>query len=181
MSDELPEDFNMGDLFNAPPPSWQEPDTILSYLVSTLVNGANVPLGITLFVNGTVLSGVLVSEREYLQSLTQTIQAQARQVMGELPEEELRVAESAFDFTDLTEDFYPEGPDDLDDAGMIQTLTYLHLKDPIIVSPQPSVSFGDGTFPLLRLRLSLVNGWMLGLSIPGSITFTSNNSGDIRH
>jgi hypothetical protein len=180
MSDQAPKNFDIGDLLNGPAP-WQEPDTILSYLISTLVNGTGVPLGVTLFVNGTVISGVLVSEREYLLTLTQMVQAQARQMLGDLPEEELQMAESAFDFTDLTEDIYPEDVDDFDHMEMIHTLTYLHLKDPIIVSPQPSVSFGDGTFPLLRLRLSLVSGWMLGMSIPGSITFTSTSSGDIRH
>lgn len=180
MSDQFPKNFDVGDLFNGVIP-WQEPDMILSYLVSTLVNGTGVPLGVTLFVNGSVISGVLISEREYLLNLTQMVQAQARQVLGDLPAEELQAAESAFDFTELTEDFYPDAADDFNDLDMMPSLAYLHLKDPIIVSPQPSVSFGDGTFPLLRLRLALVNGWMLGLSIPGNITFASTDSGDIRH
>ena len=98
--------------FDMPVPSddtsWMEPDFILSYLVSSLVNMAGAPLGITLLVKGTILTGTLVSEREYLTVLSEMLQTQIRRSLSGLSDEERKIAESAFDLTELVEDFYPD-------------------------------------------------------------------------
>lgn len=163
--------------------SWQEPDFVLSYLVSALVNLGGAPLGITLLVNGTVLTGTLVSEREYLQSLTNMLQSQIRSSLTGLSAEERKMAESAFDLTDLTEDFYPDPKEDEepneDEPGPGMTpINFIHLQDPVVVSPQPAIGFSEGLLPVMRIRLSMVNGWMLGTSVPG---FTDIPDDGIRH
>jgi hypothetical protein len=168
--------------------SWMEPDFVLSYLISALVNLAGAPLGITLLVKGTILTGTLVSEREYLTILSDMLQSQIRRTLSGLSEEERTVAESAFDLTDLLEDFYPdlgedENPEDEDEDfdSMIgvNPIYHLHLKDPIIISPQPAITFSDGVFPVMRIRIANIDGWMMGASIPGMMG--PGHSSDIRH
>jgi hypothetical protein len=167
--------------------SWMEPDFVLSYLVSALVNLAGAPLGMTLLVKGTILTGTLVSEREYLTILSDMLQSQIRRTLTGLSEEEREIAESAFDLTDLIEDFYPnmgdEGDDDeeddLDSMIGVNPIYHLHLKDPIIISPQPSITFSDGVFPVMRIRIANIDGWMMGASIPGMMGPGHGNN--IRH
>lgn len=161
---------------------WQEPDLVLTYLVSSLVNLAGTPLGITLMVKGVVITGTLMSEREYLSTLTQMLQSQVRRSLGALSAEEREMAEAAFDLTDLTEDFYPDTDDDPDEEDFemgMQMISHIHLKDPIVISPQPAIGFTDGIFPIMRIRLSNVDGWMLGTSMPGFGDMMDD--GGIRH
>jgi hypothetical protein len=180
--------------FDGPEPSenfsWMEPDFVLSYLVSALVNLAGAPLGITLLVKGTILTGTLVSEREYLTILSDMLQSQIRRTLSGLSEEERTIAESAFDLTDLMEDFYPdlgadkddeddEDDDDFDNMVGINPIYHLHLKDPIILSPQPAITFSDGVFPVMRIRIANIDGWMMGASIPGMMGGAGR--GDVRH
>ncbi len=172
--------------------SWMEPDFVLSYLVSALVNLAGAPLGMTLLVKGTILTGTLVGEREYLDILSDMLQSQIRRTLTGLTEEERTIAESAFDLTDLLEDFYPDmGDDDEDETDenegdenfesmiSVNPIYHLHLKDPVIISPQPSITFSDGAFPVMRIRIANIDGWMMGASIPGMIGPGHNS--DIRH
>ena len=170
--------------FDGPPDdfSWQEPDIILSYLVSSLVNMAGAPVGMTLLVKGSILSGTLISEREYLETLTEMLQAQIRRSLVGASDDERRAAEAAFDLTDFVEDFYPDNDEDDDEEDFpspgFAPLFHLHLKDPIVVSPQPSVGFSDGMFSVMRIRLSNIDGWMLGSSLPG---INPPNDQEIRH
>lgn len=163
--------------------SWQEPDYLLSYLVSTLVNLGGAPLGVTLLVNGSVLTGTLMSEREYLDILSEMLQAQVTQALGDLSKEEQDLAKSAFDLRDMIEDMYPDmdsvddDEDEMDEGPL--PILHIHLKDPAVISPQPTVSFAEGVFPVMRIRLANVDGWMLGTSIPG-MSFNGDN-GEIRH
>lgn len=184
----------MFDGFDGPESSenftWMEPDFVLSYLISALVNLAGAPLGITLLVKGTILTGTLVSEREYLTILSEMLQSQIRRTLSGLSEEERTIAESAFDLTDLLEDFYPSEDDDGEDnedgdeddfenVMGVNPIYHLHLKDPVIISPQPAITFSDGVFPVMRIRIANVDGWMMGASIPGMMGPGHNS--DIRH
>ena len=58
-------------------------------------------------------------------------------------------------------------------------IIHLHLKDPVIISPQPAITFSDGVFPIMRIRLAKVDGWMMGTSIPGKMGPSFNS--EIRH
>lgn len=162
--------------------AWNEPDFLLSYLVSSLVNLGGAPVGITLLIKGTVLSGTLMSEREYLDTLSNLMQQQVRDALASLPKQDREMAEEAFDFRDLAEDFYPDDDEDDEDSGP-EPLVFLHLRNPMVISPQPVVSFGSGLFPVMRIRLSSIDGWMLGASMPDDLDdfMSGNGSSDIRH
>lgn len=170
--------------FDTPPDdfSWQEPDIILSYLVSSLVNMAGAPVGITLLVKGTILTGTLISEREYLETLTDMLQGQIRRSLVGASEDERRAAEAAFDLTDFLEDFYPsmdeDDEDEEDGFPGFTPLFHLHLKDPVVISPQPAVGFTEGVFSVMRIRMTNIDGWMLGSSIPG---LPPHGGSEIRH
>lgn len=153
---------------------WQEPDFLLSYLVSSLVNLSGAPLGITLMVKGVVITGTLISERDYLSTLSRMLQTQIRRSLSGITEEERKMAESAFDLNDLTEDFYPTEGDEVDEVD-IHPIQYLHLRDPLIVSPQPSVGFTQGAFPVMRIRMTTIDGWILGTSLPGFPDFADDH------
>jgi hypothetical protein len=162
---------------------WQEPDFLLADIVSAMANKAGMQLGVTLIIKGTVLTGTLVSEREYLNMMTEMFTKQARAITPKPSKEDLKLIEEAFDFNALTEDYYPgedepydeeedgknPSPDDeededldLDDLSGLAPIRHLHLKDPAILSPQPSIMFSQGEASIMRIRLNSVDGWMLG-------------------
>lgn len=162
---------------------WNEPDFLLSYLISSLVNLGGAPIGITLMINGLVISGTLVSEREYLETLTTLMQEQVRDALAGLPKKDRDLAAQAFDFRDLTEDFYPDGSQEEPEDDGPEPLFFLHLRNPMVIAPQPAVSFSSGLFPVMRIRLAQINGWMLGASMPEDLDdFLPRNGGnDLKH
>jgi len=50
--------------------------------------------------------------------------------------------------------------DDLPPAPPL--LQHLHLKDPVWIYPNSTVRFGQSPLPVIRLRLTAVDGWMFG-------------------
>jgi len=181
-----------------PPDSgfWQEPDFLLSDLISMLVNRSGVQFGITLMVRGMVVSGVLVSEREYLAELSKFFQDQAKDAIKELlasaPKKEMRKmlkeAEEAWDFTYMTEDVYrdeedknPKQDDDNDDDFDLppdfSEIRHLHLKDVEIVFPSPGIEFFQSRLPTWRVRLASVDGWLVGRSV-AQMPFPSSDEPD---
>ncbi len=181
---------------------WQEPDFLLSELISMLVNHAGIQFGITLMVKGTVVSGVLISEREYLAELSKYFQDQAKDAikgaMSTATKAEvrkmLREAEEAWDFTYLTEDTYPEpdtpnekkpktnqnhDEDDLDDFSPpdFPAIRHLHLKDVEIVFPSPGLEFMQARVSTWRVRLASIDGWLVGRSV-AQIPFPSSDEPD---
>jgi hypothetical protein len=161
---------------------WHEPDFLLADLVSSMANKGGMQLGVTLMVKGVVLTGTLVSEREYLAALSEMFTSQAKKSVPTPSKAELRAIEEAFDFNMLTEDSYP-GDDDLPDMDLDDgaeedrddevddedefpigptPVRHLHLKDPTILLPQPAITFAHGEISIMRLRLTAIDGWMLG-------------------
>jgi hypothetical protein len=169
---------------------WQEPDFLLADLVSGFVNKGGMELGITLFVKGLVLTGTLTSEQEYLKAISGMFAAQAKKSLVNPSKQEIKNTEEVFDFTGLAEDvdlteLYGErepefedeleeeleshpnpngiGPDGVDDDDRtMPNIRYLHLKDPVIIQPQPAVSFTHTQVSILRVKLNTVDGWMVG-------------------
>lgn len=149
---------------------WQEPDFLLADLVSAFVNRGGMQIGLTLFMKGMVITGTLVSEQEYLATMSKMFARQARKSMLHPTAEDLQAAEELFDFTGLTEDVEPK-PDkdddkhedfDPEDDARVPTIRYMHLKDPVILQPQSSISFSHSQLPIMRIRLTAVDGWMMG-------------------
>jgi hypothetical protein len=179
-----------------PPDSgfWQEPDFLLSDLISMLVNRFGVQIGITLMVRGMIVSGMLVSEREYLTELSKYFQDQAKDAIKELmaaaPKNEMRKmlkeAEEAWDFTYLTEDVYRDDDEDDDDEDEddefgpppdFSEIRHLHLKDVEIIFPAPGLEFFQSRIPTWRIRLSSVDGWLVGRSV-SQMPFPSSDEPD---
>ena len=107
---------DMDDFFMDDSGYWQAPDFILTDIITTMVNMMEMPIGITIFMKGMILSGSLVSERQYLGSLSAVFQSLARASFDseddtEIEEEIARL----FDFTKLTENDYSLTDDDDED------------------------------------------------------------------
>ncbi len=145
---------------------WQEPDFLLSDLVSLMANRADSQMGVTLLLKGTIMTGTLVGEREYLRRVNEIFKRMARESLPKPSKEDLASIDEAFGFDELIEDDYSvedgdEGdePADVPDASPIR---HLHLKDPVIIYPGSTLSFMESELPILRIRLAVIDGWMLG-------------------
>ncbi len=162
---------------------WQEPDFLLADLVSGFVNKGGMELGITLFVKGLVLTGTLVSEQDYLKAISGMFATQAKRSLVNPSKQEIKNTEEVFDFTGLAEDVdltelygqrdaefddevveeeEPVEAEPEDDERTLPSIRYLHLKDPVIIQPQPAVSFTHTQVSILRVKLTTIDGWMVG-------------------
>ncbi len=145
---------------------WLEPDFLLLDLVSYLANKLGAQIGMTLMIKGAFLTGTLVGEREYLAAISHLFQ---NMITATLPKnlsaaDKRGIAES-LDFNALTEDIYPEDmDDDQDEEGAFDTLPirYLHLKDPTIIQAGAALSLSENPLPIMRIRVSEIDGWMTG-------------------
>jgi hypothetical protein len=127
-------------------------------------------------VKGAVITGTLVSEQDYLEAMSSTFANQAKKALVKPSAKELKQTEEAFDFSHLAEDvdIDPDltgmGFNPFEDDGFEDDLTppdlplvrHLHLKDPVILQPGPRASFAHSPISILRLRLQVIDGWMLG-------------------
>ena len=148
---------------------WQEPDFLLTDLVSLLANRSDSQMGITLMVKGAILTGTLVGEREYLRRVNDMFKRMARETLTKPTKEDLASIDEAFGFDELIEDDYPEPGEEDENAESAENnvpeaspIRHLHLKDPVIIYPGSTLSFMDSALPILRIRLAAVDGWMLG-------------------
>jgi hypothetical protein len=143
---------------------WQEPDFLLTDLVSLMANKADSQMGITLMVKGAIMTGVLVGEREYLRRVNEMFKRMARESITKPTKEDLAEIDESFGFDEMIEDNYP--PDDAEEDEDAPTdaapIRHLHLKDPVIIYPGSTLSFMESALPILRIRLAAVDGWMLG-------------------
>ena len=150
---------------------WHEPDFLLMNLVSLLANKLEADLGITLMVGGSIVTGTLVSERYYLYTLGSIFRNVGRNAV-DIPSDIVDLVADALGVEDFTEDEYPERTDDEDedtddgedpdDDLPPPVLLHLHLKDPVWIHPNSTVSFGQNPLPVIRLRLTAIDGWMFG-------------------
>jgi hypothetical protein len=145
---------------------WLEPDFLLLDLVSYLANKLGAQLGITLMVKGAFLTGTLVGEREYLEAISQLFQNMITATLpNNLSAADKRSITESLDFNALAEDIYPENVDDEEDEeGAFDTppIRYLHLKDPTIIQAGAALNLSENLLPIMRIRISAVDGWMTG-------------------
>ncbi len=141
---------------------WLEPDFVLADIVGSMVNMMELPIGITLFLKGMVLTGTLVSEREYLEALSEMFTSLAKQSFRPAGVKEAKELEQAFSFTEMTESPSADEEEAEDEQEFPSPVRHLHLKDAFILTPHPSISFGQSGFPITRIRLNAIDGWMLG-------------------
>lgn len=181
---------------------WQEPDPFLADLVSNFVNKGGMELGITLFLKGMVVTGTLVAEADYLRAISDLFAGQARRSLIRPTPDEIKATEEVFNFSYLTEDVPPlplaeangadgfgddddEDEDDFDEYDMddapVPIIRHLHLKDPVILQPESSISFAHSQVSIIRIRLNAVDGWMIGkVSVEDDDNFMTP-PGEIRH
>ncbi|MEL6151079.1 MAG: hypothetical protein AAFV33_19650 [Chloroflexota bacterium] len=175
---------------------WDEPDIVLTYIITALVNGMGLEMGATLMARGLVISGTLTSEKAYLDNISDMLMRQVQFDDESVPEEvreglkdllNLRslaefdlhdmAATIAEDMDDDDDDF-----DDMDDIDLPPPVTYIHLKDPVIVAGEPPIEFGEGSNVIIRLRLTTIDGWMLGkISPDAGAMFDFHDDDEIKH
>jgi len=159
---------------------WQEPDIILSELVSLIANRMNAEVGLTLMIGGAVLTGTLIGEREYLSMVSELFKLITLDMLDEPTQEDRDAIAEAFDFNQLAEDDYLDDEDDQPadavpaPAADVPTQTppaerepllpirFLHLKNPVVITPGSTMEFRDSSLPAMRIRLSQIDGWMVG-------------------
>jgi len=175
---------------------WDEPDFVLTYIVTALVNGIGMEIGVTLMMRGLVVSGTLVSEETYLDALTRTLQDQVSFTKDNVPNDARTALKDVLDMRPMTEfdktDVFE--PAEEDEAGekalppldtledMPPPVQHLHLKDPMIVVGEPPISFGEGSDMIVRLRMTTIDGWMIGRLLSDLPDFPDfGGSTDITH
>lgn len=161
---------------------WQEPDFLLADIIHLLVNMAELEIGVTLFVKGMTLTGILTSERNYLRDLTDTFRRRVKPKNGKMSKKEREEFNSMFDFTRLAESSVAQ---ELDDEGItlppgMSPIRFLHLKNPMLVGPEGVLDFAQGDAPYVRLRLTLIDGWMLGEVVTPDM-FRDDDVPDVLH
>lgn len=156
------------------PNYWQEPDFLLNDLVALFANALDAELGITLMVGGSILSGMLVSERVYLKAVNSLVKRLTHELDEKPPPEVIDELVGVFSPDRLSEDLVAAAIDSDDPESIIaheieeelergqMPLRYLHLRDPILVQPGAMLHFSDSELPIMRLRLSQVDGWIIG-------------------
>ncbi len=185
---------------------WDEPDVVLTYIVTALVNSMGLQMGMTVMARGLVISGTVVSERSYLENVTQTLLDHVNFTGADIPEEAKESLKDILDVRSLAEfdiEDYMSGiplddDDDLDVEGFVNLplngaevdemdvddmpppLMYIHLKDPVVVAGEPPIGFGEGSDVVIRLRLTSIDGWMLGKLTPNLPDYMEFDD-DIQH
>jgi hypothetical protein len=151
-------------------------DGYLRYIMQQ-VNERGLPFRVTLSVGGTIVSGILTSEREYFEGLTQALKIvigrsglreqyeRGANIARERSEEEGAPEEipTAEELEARTTDAILErlvGGDDLTEG---EAPRYVHLRDVTIMTPGLQSAEHGG---LWRGRLAAVDGFMFGT--PGS-------------
>ena len=161
---------------------WQEPDFLLADIIHLLVNMAELEIGVTLFVKGMTLTGVLTSEKTYLRDLSDTFRKRVQLKNKNMTKQEREEFNAMFDFTRLAESTVAK---ELDEEGIpmppgMSAIRFLHLKNPMLVGPEGVMDFAHGDAPYIRFRLTLVDGWMLGEVVTPDM-FRQDDVGDVLH
>ena len=158
---------------------------MLADIVNMMVNVGELEIGITLFVKGMTLTGTLTSEKQYLRELTDMFRSriQMKSNKRKMTKKERATIDDMFDFTHLSESSIAQ---ELDEEGMdipphFPAVRFLHLKNPVLVGQSGIVDFGQGPAPYIRLRLSLIDGWMLGEIATPEMFQDDDNGGEVLH
>lgn len=144
---------------------WNEPDFLLADIVNAFVNMSELEVGVTLFVKGKTITGTLVSEKQYLRDLSKTFRNRVQvKKTSKFTKQDSAELNKMFDFTELSES---NVADQLDEFGMDRTkefpaIRFLHMKNPVMVGTNGIIDFGQMPSTYIRVRLTQIDGWMLG-------------------
>lgn len=162
---------------------WQEPDFLLADIIHMMVNITGLEIGVTLFVKGMTLTGTLVSERQYLTDLGNMFRSRVNlQNNNNMSKEEREAFESMFDFSQLAE---TDIANDMMQDGTVPNgsspIRFLHLKNPLLLGHGGVMDFAQGEAPYIRLRLTMIDGWMLGEAVTPDMFQDDDPSGQVLH
>jgi len=165
---------DMDDFFMDESGYWQAPDFILTDIITTMVNMMEMPIGITIFMKGMILSGSLVSERHYLGSLSAVFQALASASFEEDETGEMDGDDNILNGND--DDISDEAEADVIDfdalykmkKASVVPVRFLHLRDAMVLYPGASIGFRHSILPIVRIRIQSVDGWILGQALDAS-------------
>lgn len=82
---------------------WSEPDQLLSYVVTMLVNAMDMEFDVTIMLRGLVISGTLVSEGKYLKQASNALAGQFDLSSSKIPVDAREALKEMFNLTNMTE------------------------------------------------------------------------------
>jgi hypothetical protein len=131
------------------------PDQLLATLVDIVNSLPGVELGVTLYVRGSIVSGLLISGRSYFGLL--------RAVLEESGDDDSKpFVDALAEILNEVANIYPRRPSeesaDESPPDLART-TYIHLRAATVHVPGPNPGLEQG---LWRGRLSEVSGWSIG-------------------
>ena len=137
------------------------PDRFLLTLINIVDADGELEVGITLYVSGVIVSGLLISARRYFELLNEAVQTDGSQ-------EGAGLREALGDaLTDVGESYRAAGLNIEAEAGQVALelllTSYIHMRNAEVHAPG-----GPGHLApaLWRGRLSHVSGWSLGVLAP---------------
>jgi len=119
-------------------------DSLLQLVASLTDKGIELPL--TLFVNGTIISGILIGRKKYLDQFVS-------QFTTGWDDESVNILRDAFGLN--------ENPEESEDAGEIDNIRFVHLRDAKVYSPGQEPLPANGL--LWRGKIAEVNGFSYGM------------------
>ena len=127
-------------------------DVFLMTLVH-FANHASLKVGITLFIQGTVISGILIGEKAYFEGIS-----------NELKATDLFASDAGDDAIDTFINSFqpPTSSSDIEKENPPLNAQFIHLKNPRIQSGDSFISINREVF--WRGRLSRIDGFFLGYS-----------------
>ena len=135
---------------------WQEPDGLLSTLISMADRGA-ASFDMTFLSKGVVIAGTIVGGNHYMDALGKAIAKGIERSSPNVPKEEL-LSLSEY-FTNVGQKIYPSDNEGETEGSRLEK-TFIHLKDVEVIAPQGWSAQSE--FPYWRLQLSSVDAWTLG-------------------
>ena len=139
-----------------------EPDWFLQFIIKQ-TNNFSLEVGLTLYVNGLVITGIAISGKRYFEEFAEQYKSGFQEDMknfGELFEEQIKKN------TELYPQFWSQvdldNPDKEIKAISSNQVNYIHLRNvKTLFSRQNSVTHGESA--LWRGRIESIDGFMLGV------------------
>jgi hypothetical protein len=95
--------FDLPPMFGSGENLWDEPDVVLTYIITALVNGMGIEIGATLMARGLVISGTLISEETYLDQMSELLVNQVKFTDPDVPEAMRESLKQALNLRTLSE------------------------------------------------------------------------------
>lgn len=126
-------------------------DNVILNLVN-MVNIDSVSVGITIFCKGTIISGDVISGKEYFESMAEAVQSMHS---TQSKKEELSAL-----YLEISRDIYSVNAE----QNTHIPLNYMHMKNVVVKGTNESFTTFIGS--MLRVRIDEIDGHMIGRAAP---------------